>query len=139
MISEADNDVLTRAAQYAVEEMPILELEWLNNCTILFISQRLREILTANAVAQNEVVFRAPGLTLLAAPWEYTKLNRLAVGSIDIALTICRFLLRRYLTENGLNTVPRRTIEQWADEDSALRHLISYVRLHYDPFLVRSV
>ena len=54
---------------------------WLNNTTSLYISRTLREELAQQAVQQNEVVFQAPGLTVLAAPWLYafcSKVDRLA-------------------------------------------------------------
>ena len=53
---------------------------WLNNATTLYIPSRIRQELAQEAVEQNDVVFQAPGLTVLAAPWLYalcTKIDRL--------------------------------------------------------------
>ncbi len=58
---------------------------WLNNQTSVFLTQQNRFQLVRAALANNEVIFRAPGLTLVAAPWEYalcTKLNRMRRSEI---------------------------------------------------------
>ncbi|KAJ5386721.1 hypothetical protein N7509_009262, partial [Penicillium cosmopolitanum] len=56
---------------YATKQNAALALEWLNNHTVLFIAGPIRRMLTTEAFNQNEVVFDATGLRLLAAPWQY--------------------------------------------------------------------
>ncbi|KAF9222139.1 hypothetical protein BS17DRAFT_193926 [Gyrodon lividus] len=54
---------------------------WLNNHTALFIEEGKIKQLYDEAITQNEIVFRQPGLTVYAAPWRYAlaaKLDRLA-------------------------------------------------------------
>lgn len=80
--------------------------DWLNNTTSLYISRELRQELAQQAVQQNEIVFQAPGLTVLAAPWLYafcSKLDRLAKTSRSRAYDKDDAVayLRRYTTRHG--------------------------------------
>ncbi|KAJ3794586.1 hypothetical protein GGU11DRAFT_689530, partial [Lentinula aff. detonsa] len=55
--------------------------QWLNNHTVLFIQEENMMILYNEACSQNREIFRAKGLTVLAAPWHYAltaKIDRLA-------------------------------------------------------------
>lgn len=93
--------------------------DWLNNTTSLYISGSLRQELAQQAVEQNEVVFQAPGLTVLAAPWIYAlcaKVGRLASASkrkaydTDDAVAY----LRRYIVQHGNKPIAYRTLREMA-------------------------
>jgi hypothetical protein len=49
--------------------LPNLESEWFNN--YIFIPKRQREAPVVDTITQNEGIFKALDLTVLAAPWQY--------------------------------------------------------------------
>ncbi|KAL9102764.1 MAG: hypothetical protein Q9163_002126 [Psora crenata] len=73
--------LIEEAAQVAEARSSLpLGGEWLNNSASLYIPRTIRQELSQEAIAQNAVVFRRPGLTILAAPWIYAlcaKIQRL--------------------------------------------------------------
>ena len=79
--SSSEARLLEQAAQVAEAKVSIpLGREWLNNTATLYTTPSLRQELSDAALQQNEIVFRQPGLKVLAAPWLYalcTKLDRL--------------------------------------------------------------
>lgn len=80
-LSSKDAALLLRATRHATKQNAALAPGWLNNHTVLFIAGPIRRMLTTEAFNQNEVVFDATGLRLLAAPWQYlfcTKVDRIA-------------------------------------------------------------
>jgi hypothetical protein len=104
--SQADLRVLQDAAVHVrqTQQQPTLEEGWLNNNTMLFIDKRIRNELTQQGFAQNEIVFQAAGLTLYAAPWPYAicaKLHRISGGGhraydpLDAVAYLHRYLSRR--------------------------------------------
>ncbi|KIM46940.1 hypothetical protein M413DRAFT_16501 [Hebeloma cylindrosporum] len=61
-----------KAATEAVTKKLGLAKGWLNNHTALFINADKIESLYDDAIKDNIVVFKKPGLTVLAAPWKYS-------------------------------------------------------------------
>ncbi|RBR09029.1 uncharacterized protein FIESC28_10037 [Fusarium coffeatum] len=95
-----------------------LTRDWLNNRTAFFIPKDKQHSLTAQALNQREVIFEEPGLTVLAAPWEYAfcgKVDRLSVGGLhsaqDYDLSDALEYLRRYLTKSELEHIPKSTVQ----------------------------
>ncbi|KAI3584856.1 hypothetical protein IWW34DRAFT_268271 [Fusarium oxysporum f. sp. albedinis] len=82
-----------------------LTSDWLNNRTIFFIPKDKQQTLSQQAYEQREVVFEEPGLTVLAAPWEYAfccKIDRLSGAGLHTpesydASDVVEYL-HRYLT-----------------------------------------
>lgn len=112
LIVEGANDALKRDAK--------LSTDWLNNRTTLFITRDQRATLTEQAFAQNEVIFQQPGLTVLAAPWQYAfccKVDRVAGGGIqggrpyDVPDAVQ--YLRRYFARNNKTKVPIAIVKEW--------------------------
>jgi len=111
---------LIKGAREAVKFNARLDESWFNNRTIFFIPRAQREALTEQAFAQQEVVFREPGLTVLAAPWQYAfccKVDRLAGGGLNPAraydLDDAVQYLHRYLTRCGAAEVQDATVRGW--------------------------
>ncbi|KAK4126283.1 hypothetical protein N657DRAFT_679242 [Parathielavia appendiculata] len=83
-----DFEQLVKGAREAAKRNPELNEEWFNDTTILFIPKDQRQTLTEEAFAQQEVIFKERGLTLLAAPWQYAfccKADHLAGGGLSLA------------------------------------------------------
>jgi hypothetical protein len=84
-LSPEELDLVRRAGQYAVDRSSApLSDDWLNNATerIPGVMENVSRLFRA-AEEQDKVVFDAPGLTALAAPWNYAfvkKVNRIAEG-----------------------------------------------------------
>lgn len=111
-LSDEDASLLARASKVAQEQMtyPKLDDQWFNSRTTVFIHQPLRIPLVSEGLRQNVVVFSAPGLTLLAAPWAYqfcAKVDRIAGGggkghdALDAA-----GYLNRFLSSKSWQTIP---------------------------------
>jgi hypothetical protein len=114
LLGEASRDV-TRRIQH-----PKLGAGWFNNRTTLFISETVRAQLLAEGRDQNITVFEAPGLKLLAAPWEYqfcAKVHRMSGGGgkghdgDDAASYLHQFLMRRNMV-----SVSARQIRGWFEK-----------------------
>ena len=67
---------LTDAIKKAVKTVGINE-GWLNNHTALFIDNDRINSLFLEAVNDNTIIFKKPGLTVLAAPWRYCLVAKL--------------------------------------------------------------
>ena len=74
-----------------------------------------------NAINQNEIVFQARGLTILAAPWDYAfcaSLSRLTLGHPSLCrpyeLSDAIAYLRRYIETHGDRQVSIQQIQSWA-------------------------
>ncbi|EEY19832.1 conserved hypothetical protein [Verticillium alfalfae VaMs.102] len=78
--------ILRQAGQYAVERSSVpLSADWLNNATARMpgVVENIDSLVEA-AVAQDAVLFRQPGLKVVAAPWEYAfikKVSRITQGT----------------------------------------------------------
>ena len=70
-------EMIDEAMQYA-ERMSSVPLggAWLNNETQLHMAPDARQFITQRALEQNMVVFHAPGLTVVAAPWSYSFISK---------------------------------------------------------------
>ncbi|KAI1142184.1 hypothetical protein F5Y05DRAFT_370040 [Hypoxylon sp. FL0543] len=119
-LTNQDYAHLVNGAKEAAKRNKQLEEEWFNNRTILFIPRDQRAALTQEAFAQGEVIFQQPGLTVLAAPWNYAfccKIDRLAGGGItghrsydfDDALQY----LSRYLQLHNKRQLQKATVQAW--------------------------
>lgn len=111
--------LLRDAAKHARQQsVRPISADWFNNSTALYVSKRLLEELEAMAVRQNAVVFQAPGLRILAAPWEYaaatkidrcTKPNKRPYDPSDAA----RYL-HEYIQAHGGRPIPVQNFYAWA-------------------------
>ncbi|KAJ5691609.1 hypothetical protein N7488_012344 [Penicillium malachiteum] len=111
---------LSKAAKCAFKKDRTLGQEWLNNHIILFIPSHIQLIILGEALEQNEVVFQAPGLTLLAAPWEYlfcTKMHRLSGRGVHTKRTYDQedavHYLERYFSRHSTAAVAQETVMFW--------------------------
>lgn len=119
--SQQEYELITAATIVAQMKDEKLETTWLNNRTIVFMPIDLRNSLTPEAIAQNEIVFKAPSLKVVAAPWNYAfcyKVNRLAGSSLLNArsydLSDAAAYLKRYLASVGKNTtITRAEVLSW--------------------------
>ncbi|KAK4152496.1 hypothetical protein C8A00DRAFT_16204 [Chaetomidium leptoderma] len=119
-LTAADLGMIVEGAKAATKGNPKLDETWFNNRTILFIPKDQRNALTEQAIAQNEIIFQKPGLTVLAAPWPYSfccKVDRLAGGGVNSArvydLDDAVQYLRRSLIKAKVAQVPLATVKQW--------------------------
>ena len=114
--------LLIAAARDAQSRIKVLQNEWINNRTILFIPRDKQRSLTEEAIRQNEVIFDEPGLKVLAAPWLYAccaKIDRVVGSSAGTALSDAQpydvpdaaGYLHRYLELNRRNIIARTDIE----------------------------
>ncbi|RMZ91543.1 hypothetical protein DV736_g1208, partial [Chaetothyriales sp. CBS 134916] len=84
--TNSELNLLREAATYAEERSSVpLGDKWLNNetGTIGGTAEHIPELMQS-AQAQNDVIFRKPGLTVLAAPWSYAfvaKIGRITYGT----------------------------------------------------------
>ena len=115
-----DYEQLLKGAKRAIEKIHALQEEWFNNRTIFFIPMDQRNLLTRQAFQQNEIVFRATGLTVLAAPWHYAfccKIDRLAGGGLKTGKSYdlddaVQYIIQ-YIRRSNISQVPRSTVEEW--------------------------
>lgn len=107
-------------AREAAKKDSRLNEEWFNNRTILFIPKDQRNALTQQAFRQREIIFSEPGLTVLAAPWEYAfccKIDRVAGGGIkggrsyDIPDAVQ--YLHQFLGRHRVSHVSKQTVKDW--------------------------
>lgn len=115
-----DKECLLKAVKVATKKDRLLEDDWFNNHTILFIPLEQRGILTKQAFALRETIFSAPGLTVLAAPWEYAfccKVDRLAGSGTNTARPYDQDdavqYLARYLSTRRLTKVSKEAVQSW--------------------------
>ncbi|KAK4656278.1 hypothetical protein QC762_0058740 [Podospora pseudocomata] len=115
-----DYELLINGAKDAVRRDRRLTEEWFNNRTIFFIPQERRDELTEEALLIHEVIFRAAGLTVLAAPWQYSfscKVDRLSGGGLNSAqsydLDDAVQYIHRYLLQRGGRQVNKSTVRGW--------------------------
>lgn len=119
-LTAKDFECLLKGAKEASKKDRLLEEQWFNNRTIFFIPKDQRGVLTEQAFAQGEVIFSAPGLTVLAAPWQYAfccKVDRLAGGGINSARSYDQDdavqYLARYLSTTRVAQVPKSILQLW--------------------------
>ncbi|KAL9132147.1 MAG: hypothetical protein Q9217_000081 [Psora testacea] len=116
LLREAISFAKKQMEKYQNLQMPA---KWFNNQTTVFIKSALRRQLAREAMAQNEVVFSMPGLTMLAAPWSYavcSKIHRISGGhSKRYDTSDAATYLHRYVSRNGLRQVRAGTIRQWGE------------------------
>ncbi|KAI1061835.1 hypothetical protein LB506_009813 [Fusarium annulatum] len=117
-LTSEDFEHLVAGIRYASKKDKTLTSDWLNNSTMFFIPRDQRRTLSQQAHEQREVIFEEPGLTVLAAPWEYAfccKIDRLSGAglhspeSYDASDAV--EYLHRYLTNLRLDNVPRSTLQ----------------------------
>lgn len=111
--------LVREAGLYAIERSSArLGEDWLNNATARMhgVVGSIDELLQI-AVQQNDVVFQAPGLTVLAAPWNYAftkKISRITQGTgrdYDAADAVA--YLHQYIVRHGGQPVPVPTVREW--------------------------
>lgn len=80
-LTSSDLDLLIEGASKAMGKDPRLQVHWSRNAKLFYIPRdNQHEALTKEALKLNNVIFKKPGLTVLAAPWYYSfccKLNRI--------------------------------------------------------------
>jgi hypothetical protein len=90
----------------------------MGDTSIFFIPKDKQRTLSQQAYEQREVIFEEPGLTVLAAPWEYAfccKIDRLSEAglhspeSYDASDAV--EYLHRYLTKSKLEYIPKSTAQ----------------------------
>lgn len=124
-LTAEDYELLIKAIKEATKKDSLLDEQWFNNRTIFFIPMEKRSTLTEEAFRQHDVVFTAPGLTILAAPWHYAfccKIDRLAGSGLydsrpydqDDAVQY----LSQYLAKTHLATVSKQTVQTWFEQYS---------------------
>lgn len=94
-----------------------LGANWLNNLTTLFVSWDLLEKLIYDAIPQNVVLFREPGLTVLAAPWAYALSGKASrMSGADGRSYDCQDAvgyLHEHILSNGIQAVSASEVEDW--------------------------
>lgn len=119
-LDNASGLLLEEAARAAEERSPVpLGGDWLNNSTTLFMARALRNELGQLAERQNDIVFRAPGLTVLAAPWEYafcTKIDRMTKRNMRVydCADAAAYLNRLIVTTNRGRPISAAFLQQRA-------------------------
>lgn len=119
-LTAADYEHLISSAREAAKKDKTLKEEWFNNRTIFFIPKDQRHTLTQQSYEQREIIFQQPGLTVLAAPWNYAfccKVDRMAGGGLNSAraydLSDAVEYLRRYLARAKSAQVPVQVVQAW--------------------------
>lgn len=111
---------LRDAGRFAVERSAVpLSADWLNNATARMpgVVENVDGLVKA-AVAQNAVLFKRPGLTVVAAPWNYAfvkKISRMAQGTgrpYDAADAVA-YLRQVISSSRSKKPVPFETIQKW--------------------------
>lgn len=114
-------EVLRAAGLYAAERSSVpLSVDWLNNATARMpgVVENVAQLIS-DAKEQNAIVFRASGLTALAAPWNYAfvkKVSRISqgVGRAYDAQDAVGYLHQHILRKGG-RPVNVNLIRQWGD------------------------
>lgn len=119
-LTPAEVKCISKATKSAFKRDRTLGQEWLNNYTVLFIPFHIRRILRTEALDQHAIVFQAPGLTILAAPWAYlfcTKIHRLSGSGISTIQPYDQddavHYLGRYLSQNHTASVTQVIVRSW--------------------------
>lgn len=118
---------LRAAGRYAIERSSApLSVDWLNNATARMpgVVENVESLVRA-AIAQNTVLFSSPGLTVVAAPWNYAfikKVSRITQGTgrpYDAADAVA--YLRQFIEfSNSNKPVTFETIQTWGKVYKAL-------------------
>ncbi|KAG5988237.1 hypothetical protein E4U54_004722 [Claviceps lovelessii] len=142
---------LMTAARVAIKKNKSLGEDWLNNRAFFVVPNDKRQSLTEEAFSQREIIFEEPGLTVLAAPWNYAfccKVDRIARSGHGDAYDLddAMHYLARYLRpfKQDLDQIPRDKIRAWfvryslewtASTDEALDRIseryTTYFNLYY--------
>ncbi|KAH8689477.1 hypothetical protein BGW36DRAFT_401834 [Talaromyces proteolyticus] len=113
-------DILREAGLYAIERSSAaLSRDWLNNATARMpgVVENIDHLIQT-AVAQNVVLMRAPGLTVVAAPWDYSfikKVSRITQGTgrpydgADAVAYLHQYIIRT----NGNRPITVAQVEGW--------------------------
>ncbi|KAK2594817.1 hypothetical protein QQS21_007445 [Conoideocrella luteorostrata] len=127
LLSEPHLSNLRHAGRVAVERSPApLSQDWLNNATARMpgVVENINS-LVRDATTQNAVIFCAPGLKVVAAPWNYSfikKVSRITQGTgrpydaSDAVAYLYQFITRK----NTNKPVTFQTIQQWGRQYKAL-------------------
>jgi hypothetical protein len=117
--SASELSILRSAVEYAEEQSPVpLGNKWLNNetGTIGGTTQNIPQLIEM-AREQNDIVFQAQGLTVLAAPWHYAfvaKIGRITYGTgrtYDAADAVA--YLHQHIQRHGRRPVKASEIRKW--------------------------
>lgn len=119
-LTRQEAELILRGAREASSHDRRLAEEWFNNRTILFIPRDLRATLTDESLHHREVVFAAPGLTVLAAPWNYAfccKVDRISGQGMHDArpydLSDAIQYIHRYVQQHRITHVRRGDVQAW--------------------------
>ncbi|KAG6020916.1 hypothetical protein E4U41_002678 [Claviceps citrina] len=118
-LGSEDVENIILGARDATKRNKSLGEGWFNNRTILFIPNDQRQALTDEAYAQNEIIFQEPGLTVLAAPWNYAfccKVDRISGKGSDerkYDLEDAVQYLDRYLRSVKKDQIARDAVKAW--------------------------
>ncbi|KZV63926.1 hypothetical protein PENSPDRAFT_615930 [Peniophora sp. CONT] len=110
--------VLTAATSAACKGLG-LEEGWLNDDVALYVQEDSLKELYEEAIEQNEIVFRASGFTVYAAPWRFaliTKVDRLSKAEArpyDMSDAVA--FLSRLVAQHGV-ALRREELASWAIE-----------------------
>jgi hypothetical protein len=120
-LGNQDRILLDEAMHHAREQSTTpLGTDWFNTENQMWMTSRLHKELTNEAIEQNAVVYNQPGLTVLAAPWEYAfsgKISRLLKGGDQVRpydVSDAVHYLDIYIKQGSGQPVPVTTIEGWA-------------------------
>lgn len=110
--------LLTEATIQAASAIGAVSTQWLNNQTSVFMTQPTRLRLVEGAISNNEVIFRAGGITVLAPPWRYA-ISIEFISPPPILRNLERTDAVQYLhrlTQKTGNSVSHTDILTWLDE-----------------------
>ncbi|KAG6006971.1 hypothetical protein E4U43_000372 [Claviceps pusilla] len=148
-----DVNKLATAARDAIKRNKGLGEDWFNSRALFFVPNDKHQALTDEAFSQREIIFEEPGLTVLAAPWNYAfccKVDRIArAGHGDprpYDLDDAMHYLARYLRpfKQDVGQIAREKIRAWfvryslewtesTDEvlDRVSERYVTYFNLYY--------
>lgn len=142
--SNENRMLIDDAMQEAQRRIPALGTDWLNTETQMWIPGRLHAELTRRSERQDVRIYDRPGLTILAAPWDYAysaKINRILrpqgqarAYDMDDAVVY----LHEYIQSHGNQPLQVSACLGWAkeyqhdsNEDILLRHVNPAYRRRY--------
>jgi hypothetical protein len=113
--------LLGQAAKQAEMESSVpLGKQWFNNELEMVLSSDVRELVTRHALAQNEVVFQAKGLKVIAAPWNFAFIRKtIAISQSrgrdrEYDHSDAAAYIHRYVQKQHGQPVTEATIREWA-------------------------
>ena len=117
-LNNTQRKLLDRAAHHAMRQFSRpLGSAWLNNETTLHMAADVHRDVTARALTQNEIIFRAPGISVIAAPFDYafaSKAQRVGTEfrrSYDVA--DCAIYLHEWCQRHENQAPSKDGVDQW--------------------------